>query len=102
MADNSPSVAGAGLTAAAPPEPFIGPRPFQEKDRDFFFGRRHEAIELASLIAAHPLMLLYAQSGAGKTSLLNASLIGMLRDDEIDVLPLARVRGKEGTEREAA
>jgi WD40 repeat protein len=100
MTGNSPS--GASHTATPPPEPFIGPRPFQERDRDFFFGREHEAIELASLITAHPLMLLYAQSGAGKTSLLNASLIAMLRTDEIEVLPVARVRGKEGEAREGA
>jgi formylglycine-generating enzyme required for sulfatase activity/Tol biopolymer transport system component len=40
-------------------------------------------------------VLLYAQSGAGKTSLLNAKLIPMLRDEEgLEVLPVARVRGE--------
>ncbi len=63
-------------------EPYIGPRPFEVTDRDVFFGRTQEANELVSLITAHAAVLLYAQSGAGKTSLVKAGLIPLLVDEE--------------------
>ncbi len=78
-------------------EPYVGPRPFEEKDEDIFFGREQETNELISLIVAHPLVLLYSQSGAGKTSLLKASLLPILKKRKIEVLPPARVRG-QGTQ----
>src|SRR5205823_3058901 len=74
-------------------EPYIGPRPFEESDRKLFFGRDQETNELASLITAHPIVLLYAQSGAGKTSLVKASLIpALVQEERFDVLPPMRVR----------
>jgi hypothetical protein len=45
------------------------------------------------LVARERLVLFYAQSGAGKSSLLRASLIPGLRDLGFDVLPIARVSG---------
>jgi tetratricopeptide (TPR) repeat protein len=74
--------------------PYVGPTPFQREDQALFFGRRHEANELLSLVTAHPAVLLYSQSGAGKTSLLNASLVPMLEADGFDVAGPARVRPK--------
>lgn len=75
-------------------EPYVGPRPFERTsaDRARFFGRDEEAGEILSLVTAHPVVLVYAQSGAGKTSLLNALLIPMLEMDGFDVLPPVRVR----------
>jgi tetratricopeptide (TPR) repeat protein len=74
-------------------EPYIGPRPFEQTDREFFFGRTQEANELVSLITAHAAVLLYAQSGAGKTSLVKAGLIPLLVDEEkFTVIPPMRVR----------
>src|SRR5215212_9584172 len=74
-------------------EPYIGPRPFEQNDRDFFFGRDQEANELVSLMTAHAAVLLYSQSGAGKTSLVKAGLIPLLVDEEqFNVLPPMRVR----------
>ncbi|TEU14702.1 MAG: TIR domain-containing protein, partial [Anaerolineales bacterium] len=74
-------------------EPYVGPRPFERDDQALFFGRDHEASELLSLVIAHRVLLLYAQSGAGKTSLLNAKLIPLLEGEEFEVLPLVRVQG---------
>jgi hypothetical protein len=71
-------------------EPYIGPRAFERADESLFFGRDHEAEELVSLIVAHPSVLLYAPSGAGKTSLLNARVIPLLKDSA-EVLGPARV-----------
>ena len=74
-------------------EPYVGPRPFEQTDREVFFGRDQEANELVSLITAHPAVLLYAQSGAGKPSLVRAALIPLLVNEEkFDVLPPLRVR----------
>jgi WD40 repeat protein len=74
--------------------PYVGPRPFNPEDSEFFFGRDAEADKLLSLITAHPVVLLYSPSGAGKTSLLNARLIPLLRREGFDVLPPARVQSQ--------
>ncbi|MEE8586494.1 MAG: hypothetical protein V3T83_16755, partial [Acidobacteriota bacterium] len=73
--------------------PYVGPLPFQRQDRHLFFGRVREVNALASLIFAHRCLLLYAESGAGKSSLLNAGLVPRLEEEKLEVLPLARVRG---------
>jgi len=79
--------------------PYVGPRPFERQDKKIFFGRDREINELLSLVFAHRTLLLYAQSGSGKTSLINAGLIPALEKEGFDVLPVARVRGliPEGT-----
>ena len=76
--------------------PYVGPGPFARTDAYRFFGRDREVAELYSLVAAHRTVLLYAQSGAGKTSLLNASLIPLLEKGGFDVLPAARVSRLSG------
>jgi Novel STAND NTPase 1 len=74
--------------------PYVGPRPFEAEERERFFGRDEEARAVASLIVAHRVVVLYAASGAGKTSLLNAGVIPLLEtDDGFDVLPPVRLRG---------
>lgn len=74
--------------------PYVGPRAFEEADRAFYFGREREARQLLSLAVARQVVLLYAPSGAGKTSLLKASLVPSLREmRDVTVLPLARVGG---------
>jgi hypothetical protein len=71
--------------------PYVGPRTFEEKDGRFFYGREREARTLLSSVIAEPLLLFYAQSGAGKSSLINARLIPGLRDAAFAVLPVGRV-----------
>ena len=82
--------------------PYVGPRPFErtEADRARFFGRDRETQEIVSLIVSQPLVLVYAQSGAGKTSLFNARVAPTLEEKGFEVLPLTRVRGAipEGVE----
>jgi len=73
--------------------PYIGPRPYETADKKLFFGRDCEINDLASLIVAHRVVLLYAPSGAGKTSLLNAGLIPQMEQERFEILPAARVRG---------
>jgi WD40 repeat protein len=75
--------------------PYVGPRSFDEEHSCFFFGRDEEQRHLTSLIIAHRAVLFYAQSGAGKTSLLRASVIPELeRRKNVVVLPSARVGGE--------
>jgi WD40 repeat protein len=82
-----------------PSSPYVGPRPFEREHAPLFFGRDREANELISLIISHTEVLLYAQSGAGKSSLVNARLIPLLEAEDFDVLPPARVQGVvEGVE----
>ena len=73
--------------------PYVGPRTFEEDDSDNFFGRDRESRDLLSLIISEPVVLFYAQSGTGKSSLINTRLIPSLREEEFYVLPKARVSG---------
>ncbi len=79
--------------STASQRPFVGPRSFEAAERQLFFGREAEVSELVSFVVANRVVLLYAPSGAGKSSLLNAGLIPALTDEEgFEVLPPARVR----------
>jgi YVTN family beta-propeller protein len=77
-----------------PNEPFIGPRPFRavEADQLRFSGRDSEIDEIVALITSQRVVLIYAQSGAGKTSIINAGVIPSLMKDGFEVLPVARVQ----------
>ena len=75
------------------PNPYVGPRPFTSDERDRFFGREQEANQLIPLIIAERLVLFYAQSGAGKSSLINARLVPGLTDRNFKVLT-GRVSGQ--------
>src|SRR3712207_5001076 len=78
---------------AHPANPYIGPRPFERGEERLFVGRGSEVRELLLLVVAHRVVLLYAASGAGKTSLLNAALAPLLeREESFEVLPVARLR----------
>jgi hypothetical protein len=74
--------------------PYVGPRTFSDNERDRFFGREREARELLSLTISGQLVVFYAQSGAGKSSLVNTCLIPDLKNKKgFEVFPVARVGG---------
>jgi hypothetical protein len=75
--------------------PYVGPRPFERGPEDSlrFFGREIETREIVALVLSHPVILVYAQSGAGKTSLFNARIAPALEDNWFEVLPVTRVNG---------
>ena len=77
--------------------PYIGPRTFRKEESHLFFGRDREARDLAALVASEKIVLFYAQSGAGKSSLINTRLIPDLErklfEVPFEVLPVARVSG---------
>lgn len=80
------------LSGAA--NPYVGPRTFQEGESGLFFGRDEEAGELLLLILSNSLVLLNGQSGAGKSSLINARLVPYLRQQQFEVLSIGRVSGE--------
>ena len=53
-----------------------------------------EARDLLSLVISQRLVLFYAQSGAGKSSLINTWLIPGLKGEGFGVLPVGRVGGE--------
>ena len=72
----------------------MGPETFQFKDRTRFFGREREARDLLARVMSERLLLFYAQSGAGKSSLLNTRLIPQLVSEGFIVMPVGRVAGE--------
>ena len=70
--------------------PYPGPRPFRSNESGLFFGRDIEIRDLVSLSVSHRSVLLYAASGAGKSSLINAGLIPAFRDRGATILPVSR------------
>ena len=65
---------------------YPGPQSFTEDDEQLFFGRNRETKALYDLIMVQPLVVLFAKSGMGKTSLLQAGIIPRLRFTEYDPL----------------
>ena len=88
------------------PNPYVGPRSFEEDEEANFFGRDEETAILEGLVMARRATLFFAQSGAGKSSLLKAGLIPRLTRQmmigrgkrqriyqKMQVLPVASVGG---------
>jgi hypothetical protein len=63
------------MSADASPKPYKGPESYQAEDAHLFFGRDAEADQLIAKIVSARFTLVHAQSGAGKTSLLNARIV---------------------------
>ncbi len=63
---------------------YPGSRPFQdtELDRLLFNGREDEKQKLLHLILSEKLVVLFSKSGMGKTSLLNAGVFNLLRQQK--------------------
>jgi hypothetical protein len=60
------------------PCPYVGLMPFDEKDAAYFFGRERESDLIAANLTASRLTLLYAPSGVGKSSVLQAGVLPRL------------------------
>lgn len=55
---------------------------FTPSDHAYFFGREYETTKLLGLVENHSTVILFGESGTGKTSLLNAGLIPSLSSAE--------------------
>jgi Cdc6-like AAA superfamily ATPase len=62
--------------------PFPGPVPYRAADRARFFGREEIAERLAESILGSHCLTVYGPLGAGKTSLLQASMLPLLVDSQ--------------------
>jgi WD40 repeat protein len=58
-----------------PATPYRGIQPFRYVDHPIFFAREEETRHLASLVAVYRGVMLYGDSGTGKSSLINAGLL---------------------------
>ncbi|HZI20626.1 MAG TPA: HEAT repeat domain-containing protein [Pyrinomonadaceae bacterium] len=81
----------AGVNPAA--APYAGPQPFTPAMTDRFFGRRQDIVEMLRLLRESRLVVVYATSGAGKSSLLNTRIRQSLDRQRFEVLIDARVGG---------
>jgi hypothetical protein len=68
------------MSAAAPRRsPYQGLTPFDESDARYFFGREKDARLISADLFAAPLSVLYGPSGVGKSSVLRAGVVPLLR-----------------------
>ena len=61
--------------------PFVGLRPFRSTESTLFFGRSRDIAVLQNLVLSVSVFVLYAPSGIGKSSLLNAGLLPTIEQD---------------------
>lgn len=55
---------------------------YTKEDREIYFGREREIDELYHRLFESRIMLVYGESGTGKSSLINCGLINKLRDTD--------------------
>jgi hypothetical protein len=82
--------------------PWVGLRPFQASEQDLFFGREREARILSTLVATLPILVVYAPSGTGKSSLINAGLGPDMAQDPHQVAVFVGPQGDAVSEARAA
>jgi len=83
-------------TRNLPEKPFLSLERYQRRHAEIFFGRSHYIRQLYDQIAdekSSPIILLYGQSGVGKSSLLEAGLLPRLEESHI-VLYTRRLQEK--------
>jgi hypothetical protein len=79
--------------------PFKELQSYLESDKEYFFGRQEEKKELTENLLNFKIVGLFGESGTGKTSLINAGIIPLLKDDGIITVsvrcldePIKRIR----------
>jgi len=60
---------------------YPGTQPFKTEQKDIFFGRTEDIEELYQKISLESLVVLYAKSGLGKSSILNAGIIPKIEEE---------------------
>lgn len=59
--------------------PYVGLEPFAETDKAYFFGREQDQETIAANLLTAKLTILYGESGVGKSSVLRAGVLPILR-----------------------
>ncbi|OLF14665.1 hypothetical protein BU204_25890 [Actinophytocola xanthii] len=70
--------------------PFRALRPFAEEDAELFFGREEQTAQLAGLARTTPVVCVVGPSGVGKSSLLHAGVLPVLRQEPGQVVLVLR------------
>ncbi|MCU1264674.1 MAG: hypothetical protein JWM21_992 [Acidobacteria bacterium] len=66
--------------------PYKGLQPYTEADRKYFFGRTRDQGIIISNLYASPLTVFYGASGVGKSSVLLAGVVPLLKQEPRDVV----------------
>jgi hypothetical protein len=80
--------------------PYLGLRPYTRADGDLFVGREAEIAAAANRLRADPLVVVVGPSGSGKSSFVQAGLLGQLGEDWLSVIvrpgpdPFATLAGR--------
>src|SRR6185312_11955755 len=61
---------------------YPGGRPFSEDDSPLFFGRKRDLANLNDLMFIKQMVVLFGKSGYGKSSLINAGIIPLLKNED--------------------
>ncbi|MEL7222685.1 MAG: caspase family protein, partial [Bacteroidota bacterium] len=77
--------------------PFMGLRSYNEDNASLFYGRDRVIEALHGLTQDHPLIVVSGASGTGKSSVIKAGLLPLLRKQSYQILPVLRP-GKEPLE----
>jgi tetratricopeptide (TPR) repeat protein len=84
------------MQEALPANPYLGPWPYQREHKALIAGRDNEAEQLVSRIMDSQFVFLYSQSGAGKSSLINALLHDKLEEKSFCVLRATNLAREAG------
>ncbi|CAO5229688.1 hypothetical protein [Frankia sp. AgKG'84/4] len=71
--------------------PYVGLRYYETDDQHRFYGRDREAQEARALWLSNRLLIVYGQSGVGKTSLLRAGVVPRISQRDANLLPVSRI-----------
>ena len=85
------AVRGIGATRKIRTAPYLGTRPFVLADQDRFFGRGTDSKTLLELWQGNRITLLTGPVASGKTSLLNAGVFPLLKQNRTYFLPAGRI-----------
>lgn len=86
------------------PSRYPGTRAFEREEAALFFGREQEVLRLLAQVKAHRLVVVFAKSGIGKSSLINAGLLPLLEEEpyqpvkirlqNLDIPPIEMVKNE--------
>lgn len=62
---------------------FKGPQYYKEEDKEYFWGRKEETESLLYMVKHNDFVVCYAESGEGKSSLINAGLTPRMRTENL-------------------
>ncbi|MCX5562889.1 trypsin-like peptidase domain-containing protein [Streptomyces sp. NBC_00038] len=90
-----PAASLLGLDPSLCPSPFRGLEPFREQDADLFFARREDSERITRAVRRQPFVPVAGASGVGKSSLVRAGVLPLLREAGYSVTDFVGQPGAE-------